>query len=83
MMTNGHPSLNRRNLKPGVIFEPEVIARLVALKQDWVQDWVNLRTRIKRKCPDVSYPRPRSGYEIKCWISRISSSGSPARVAGT
>ncbi len=39
--------------KPGLMFEPEVIASLVALKRDRMQDWVNMRARIKRNCPDV------------------------------
>ena len=37
----------------GVFFEPETLSRLVALKRNRPDQWVNLRDRIKRECPNV------------------------------
>ncbi len=38
----------------GVFFEPETLSRLVALKRNRPDQWINLRERIKRECPKVS-----------------------------
>ena len=39
--------------RPGVVFESETLSMLVALSHERYDEWVNLRARFKRECPDV------------------------------